>query len=68
MVEVVLIIHISNNIKIWNLLNFINITSKLTLQLKNMVNGVEGGKISKEDDDDEEEEDEDYEGYLILSD
>lgn len=33
-----------------------------------MVNGVEGGKISKEDDDDEEEEDEDYEGYLILSD
>lgn len=68
MAEVVLIIHISNNIKIWNLLNFINITSKLTLQLKNMVNGVEGGKISKEDDDDEEEEDEDYEGYLILSD
>ena len=49
-------------------MNFINITSKLTLQLKNMVNGVEGGKISKEDDDDEEEEDEDYEGYLILSD
>ncbi|XP_024041894.1 probable leucine-rich repeat receptor-like protein kinase At1g35710 [Citrus clementina] len=38
------------------------------ITLKNMVNGVEGGKISKEDDDDEEEEDEDYEGYLILSD
>lgn len=40
----------------------------MTLQSKNMVNGVEGGKISKEDDDDDEEEDEDYEGYLILSD
>lgn len=41
----------------------------MTLQSKNIVNSVEGGKISKEDDDDEEEEDEDYEGYnLILSD
>ena len=40
----------------------------MTLQSKNIIYGVEGGKISKEDDDDEEEEDEDYEGYLILSD
>ena len=40
----------------------------MTLQSKNMVNGIEGGKISKENDDDEEDEDEDYERYLILSD